>query len=91
VSSYRQVFRYEVPADDHWHTVELSGPILHVAARRPDVVEFWAQTGAGLTQARTFRVFGTGHPLPPGVALAHRGTALAAGGALVWHLFERNS
>lgn len=84
----RAVFRYEVPVDDDWHTIELSGPILHVAARRPDVVEVWAQTGAGLTSARTFRVFGTGQPLPQGVRLTHRGTALAGDGSLVWHLME---
>lgn len=86
--SERSVFRYPVPVDDQWHTVALSGPIVHVACRDSDaIVEFWAISGAESECLRAFRVFGTGHPLPP-AATTHVGTAFAAGGALVWHLFE---
>lgn len=82
------VGRYEVPADDRWHRYQLSGPVLHVAARTPNTVEFWAtvDSHAALTATRHFRVFGTGQPLPGDVV--HVGTALAAGGRLVWHLME---
>jgi hypothetical protein len=83
------IFRYEVPVDDEWHALQLSGPVLHVDVRlRPNVVEVWAlstnRQGPELTQH--FRVFGTGQPLPDGVR--HVGTALVPGG-LVWHLMER--
>ena len=81
-----RVLRYEVPVDDQWHTHRLQGDIVHVAARRPDVVEIWAEHHGNKTfeVERRFRVFGTGHPAD-GV---HIGTAIAAGGALVWHLRE---
>lgn len=83
----RAVYRYEIPVDDHWHTVDLSGPVLHVAAREPETVELWAVHGAEQPQPRTFRVFGTGQPLDDR-APTHVGTALAGAG-LVWHLWER--
>lgn len=84
----RAVYRYEVPVDDQWHTLDLSGAVLHVAARQADVVEVWALNSGGPKVGREFRVFGTGHPLPL-AARQHVGTAFAADGALVWHLWER--
>ena len=83
--------RYEIPVDDQWHTVELTDlRILHVAARRPDTVEFWTWHYPGCpNMSKTFRVFGTGQPLPVDwERLQHHGTAIAADGRLVWHLFE---
>jgi hypothetical protein len=82
-----RVFRFEVPVDDQWHEVRVNTDPVHVAARKADVVEFWALVTENAPQiARRFRVFGTGHPIPRGCW--HRGTAIAAGGALVWHLLE---
>ncbi len=82
-----RILRYEVPVDDRWHEHCLSGPVLHVAARRSDVVEFWAAAESDTRPTpRRFRVVGTGHEILDEVW--HRGTALAAGGALVWHLVE---
>jgi hypothetical protein len=85
----RRILRYEVPVDDQWHVIDLPrGPILYVACRVADVVEFWALDAAdGITLTRAFRVFGTGQPLPRAVG-RHIGTAFAAGGRLVWHLME---
>lgn len=82
------IYRYEVPVDDHWHVIPLSGAVLHVGSRTPDVVEFWALQSGGPIIPRMFRVFGTGQPLPDR-PLRHCGTAMAAGGALVWHLMEQ--
>lgn len=84
-----RILRYEVPVDDQWHQHDLSGTVLHVAARRRDVVEFWALDGGTLTVTRRFRVYGTGHPIDD--ESLYLGTALAAGGALVWHLMEAES
>lgn len=82
------IYRYEIPVDDLWHELPLSGDLLHVAARQADTVELWAFNG-GSTTMRTFRVFGTGQPLPGNEPIVYRGTALAPGG-LVWHLMERH-
>lgn len=88
-----EIFRYEVPVDDQWHEIRLSGGgragqvrPLYVAARRVDVVEFWAyHDGSIPAEGRWFKVVGTGHRLPE--VHTYHGTALAAGG-LVWHLIE---
>jgi hypothetical protein len=84
----KTVFRQLIPVDDQWHTLELSGPIIHVAARREDAVEFWfIDDPAADPEMRAFRVVGTGQPLAP--ALAHHvGTAITPSGQLVWHLME---
>jgi hypothetical protein len=82
------IYRYEVPVDDQWHGHDLGGDILHVDARNPYIVEFWALHGGGSTVRRVFRAFGTGQPLPDDHG-RHIGTAVTAGGALVWHLMER--
>lgn len=83
------IYRYEIPVDGEWHVLSLSGAIHHVACRdRPDVVEVWALSSGGPTVTRSFRVYGTGHPLPEH-PVTYRGTAFAAGGRLVWHLMER--
>lgn len=81
-----RVLRFQVPVDDQWHALQLSGPIVHVASRNPRTVELWALDTGRPSRHRGFRVFGTGQPLPPDVA--HIGTALAGGGELIWHLFE---
>lgn len=82
------IHRYEVPVDDEWHEIALSGDVLYVASRDQFVVEFWALHSGGPTVPRQFRVFGTGQPLPD-ESVRHHGTALAASGTLVWHLMER--
>lgn len=82
------IYRYEVPVDDQWHVLELSGAVLHVDCRQADIVEVWALHNEGPELGREFRAFGTGQPLPD-ERLKHVGTALAAGGRLVWHVMER--
>ena len=76
--------------DDQWHNLEVVGDPLHVAARKMDVVEFWAMEHPELGGPfhMSFKVFGTGHPLDDG-DLAYEGTVFAAEGRLVWHLFSR--
>jgi len=50
---------------------------------------FWAQVNtAEPLQARTFRVIGTGHPIPDAKHLNHMATVLMHDGKLVWHVFE---
>jgi hypothetical protein len=80
------IYRYEVPVDDRWHPLQLSGDIVHVGCRNMHTVEVWALHTDGPQETRSFRVYGTGHTLPPD--LRHIGTAIAPGGQLVWHLLE---
>jgi hypothetical protein len=57
------IHRYEIPVDDRWHILGLSGPVVHVASRRPNVVEVWAIRNGGPELMRILRVFGTGQPM----------------------------
>lgn len=92
------VYRYEVPVDDAWHAIDLTGPVLHVDCRQVDVVEFWAIARPGLASSRRdhFRVFATGEPVGGVGSVEHVGTAIAPGltpltrptDRLVWHLFR---
>lgn len=85
----RRVLRSQILADDQWETFDLSGPIVHIATRAEACVEIWWIDDPVLPlRERTFRVFGTGHPLPDDAA-KHVGTAVTPSGQLVWHLFER--
>lgn len=84
----RTVWRYEIDLVVDASPVMLvpSGPVVHVAARRPGVVELWVQVDPREPPAaREFVVVGTGHPAPDGFA-RHVGTALDRD--LVWHLYE---
>jgi hypothetical protein len=81
-----RILRHSVLVDDQTHFFDLSGAVVHVDCREPDVVEVWALDTGGPTVRREFTVVGTGHPFPDD--WQHVGTALAAGGALVWHVME---
>jgi len=81
-----QIFRFEVPVDDRWHEIAGCSTPLHVDCRDPRIVEFWAWQREDLP-ARRLRVFGTGQPIPDGTH--YRGTTIAPGGQLVWHLIEQ--
>lgn len=88
----RTIYRYEIPIDDRWHEVDMTGDIVHVAARELEVVEVWAFAGDHPPVIRDLRVFGTGHPIPTGYnggAVGHVGTALVRNSGLVWHLLQR--
>lgn len=82
----KHVHRFEVPVDGLSHEHALSGDLVHVAARRPWTVEFWALTDTLVPiEPRYFQAFGTGDAVPEHAVW--RGTALAPD-QLVWHLFE---
>lgn len=86
----RKIFRYVLPVDDAWHTLDLTGPILHVATRGADFVEVWAMVQPGVDPVgRAFRVVGTGQSFPPALAF-YIGTAITPDGRLVWHVMEHD-
>lgn len=83
----RAIHRTSIPVDGKWHTIRLTGPILHVATRQEARVEFWHlhDDSAPVTR-HELQAFGTGHELPGDAAYV--GTALDTDG-FVWHLMER--
>lgn len=85
----RAVLKWDVPVDDTTHRVG-GGQIVHVGCQyADDVVTVWTiepRNRDAVTAMRLVQIFGTGHPLP--YFAEHVGTAMAANGALVWHLFE---
>lgn len=83
------IYRFEVPVDDQWHKIPLTGDILHVGCRRPEMVEFWAlHYPSDEAMDRWFRVVGTGHPIEPRLSWTYVGTALVPSADLVWHLIS---
>lgn len=83
----RRMFRYVVSVDDQEHIVPLTHNPVAVAAVGAWSVEFWAEHTDGAPPAkRTFRVFGTGQPLPEDARWV--GTCARTDGGLVWHLYE---
>lgn len=85
----RSIHRHEIPADRQWHNQELTGAVLHVATRTPYTVEIWARASdEGLRCTHSYRVFGTGEPLPDDCQYV--GTAITPGGQFVWHLMMKH-
>ena len=82
------IYHYEIPVDDAWHDIPLSGPIVHVACRKDiRVLHFWALAGVSSPYTARLRVYGTGHQVP--LSAIYRGTAIIE--PLVWHLFEQDT
>ncbi len=81
-----RILRHEIPIDDQKHEMTI-GRVVHVASRRTEVVEVWAQDRR--PWGREFRVVGTGHEVPLG--WRHVGTTLSFSGFLVWHLLEHDA
>lgn len=86
-----RILRWEVPVDDQVHEFDFTGDVLAVGCRDIRVVEFWAlaydRAPGSWNRARRMYVVGTGQPLPDKL-MGHRGTVVAPGGQLVWHLIE---
>jgi hypothetical protein len=87
----RAVLKWEVPVDDRVHEIG-GGEIVSIACQypesRPDVVMVWTveERSDGSGPKRQVQVYGTGHPLSN--FAKPLGSAIAAGGALVWHVME---
>lgn len=88
------IHRTELPVDDRPHGIDLTGEILHVAARRPGAIDVWYQARPDGMESmrRSFQVVGTGQPIPTylGFYVTHKGTAVTRNGALVWHVLENH-
>src|SRR4051812_4636770 len=83
----RVILKWDVPVDGRAHRIG-GGQIVHVACQYyDDVVTAWSvEPRHTPTARRRVQVFRTGVPLP--YFAQHLGTALAANGVRVWHLFQ---
>lgn len=90
------IHRFELPIDDRPHGIDLTGEILHTAARRPGHVDVWYQARPeGMEpMRRTFQIVGTGQPIPTHLGLylsgSHKGTAITPDDQFVWHVLENH-
>lgn len=90
LATERSVYRYRLPITD-LPEIELpeGARVLSVGPPRDgrDELDLWALVSPGAPlRRRTFRVAGTGHPVPidPGAFL---GSVTTHGGDLVWHVW----
>ena len=82
--------QYSVPADDQWYELPLTGDVVHVAARSPHVVDFWAWRRPWRdAQPHWFRVYVDDQPVDTPGSVCHLGTVVCEGGRYVRHLIER--
>jgi hypothetical protein len=90
-----EIHKYEVPVDDAWHNIELSGKIVHVDSLEYGKIHFWAYHTSGPDQGvRRFKAFRTGEELPADVNPVYghiHGSAKMTrsdGQILIFHLVE---
>lgn len=91
----KRVLKWSIPVDDQPHTIG-GGPVLRAECQSaPDAVQLWTVEDAlnvhedgqpCLCGGREVQVVGTGQQFPS--TWFPIATALAAGGALVWHVIE---
>jgi len=85
----KRVLKWTVGVDDKVHLIG-GGQIVHVETQWQHAyheVQVWTLEDGRGDVGRHVQAFGTGHLLPDTIG-AHLGSAVTAGGALVWHLFE---
>lgn len=89
-----KIYKYPVPVDDQWHDLPVTGKITHIGPDpfRNDVIYVWAvhdDQGSQDAGTRRFRVFGTGHELPPNTRPENiLGSVQTRDGMFVWHLID---
>jgi hypothetical protein len=77
--------------DDQWITIPKGSVILSVGEQREAIcLWFGCETNEPELETRHISIFGTGNPIPDGPLGTFLGTVIAFGGALVWHVFDRD-
>lgn len=93
MSATRKVLKWTVAVDDREHPIGPGKVCLVACQNGSNAVQVWTEeevtdNGNGpVRDPRAAVVIGTGHKAPDG--WEHIGSALAAGGALVWHLYAQ--
>jgi hypothetical protein len=86
-----QVWKFEVEPDEFELAMPRGARVLSVGMQR-ERVQMWALVDPSApVEQRRFRMAGTGHPIKDPEELRFVGTFQVHGGALVFHLFERDS
>ena len=88
-----RIFKYELEVTDEQQLLlPEHARILSVQAQNGRLC-MWAlvNDGALTNRRRTFRVIGTGHTVPDNDSLTFLGTVQLRGGALVFHVFEKDA
>lgn len=84
----KTIYKYMIELDDPEIMVSLpvGAKVIHVGVQYSGEVHFWVELTPSSPdyENRTFRIYGTGHPIPDGHT--HQGTVLDR--QFVWHLYE---
>ena len=83
-----RVLKWSVPVDDKFHGIGSGRVVLTACQYGPGSVEVWTEE-KGEPVMRSARVVGTGHDAPD--FTEHVGSAIAHGGALVWHVYAEET
>ena len=83
----RTVYKYPVAFDRPTVMMPVGATVRCVGTQDGWNVVVWAEvdTDHDLMEPRQFYIFGTGHPIPDG--LAYVGTVICNQGTLIWHVY----
>ena len=84
------IWKYPIPVQDNIQVEMPKGARVLTVQMQMDVPYVWALVNPQAEkEIRTFRLVGTGHEIRHSDKLTYIGTFQLEGGALVFHLFER--
>jgi len=86
----RTVHKFNLGLGETVIDLPLSAKLVHVGEQFGEL-KMWVETIPGEpTFPRSFRVFGTGHPIDDleGLQITHVGTAIMQGGAFLAHVYQ---
>ena len=85
----RKVYKYQLPLQEELKIpMPMGAKVLHFANQN-EIPTIWVEVDTDeQDRAKTFFIVGTGHDIPTGKTVVYIGSALFAGGNLVWHLYE---
>lgn len=84
-----KIYKHEIPVNDKWHSIPMSGDVLHVGSQQTSKVHVWALHDDESDVMREFMVIGTGQEIPEGARYV--GSTTDFGGFFVWHLVTRGA
>lgn len=88
---YLRIYKYEIPITDEVKVQMPEGAIILSIQHQHGYIFAWALVNPdALTVERTFRIYGTGHPIQSDMGgLKFLATVQTHQGNLVWHIFEK--
>jgi hypothetical protein len=81
------IHKYQIPVDGNLHSIDITGPVIHVEAASDTLVNMWAISGlVSIPEKVHYCVVSTGNELPKNAV--HVGTTSRTPNGFVWHLIE---